>query len=227
MPRREKEPSARSSGWTYRIYTADTAAALFGFTPDVFSASLGPDEVADALREAGAPEPWQNPPIAVGRIDNFVPVGISQAHREVRAALSKLRRLLPDLIEELEQQHRSINAPERFPRLSGSPIVYLSITDRDDLFLYRHISSLLDEHDYSVSLQKGRTADWHANAISILNLYRRTVGPTGISADGPAVTFIEIVLKRLTANAPTKPAIEAAIRSWPHWVDSPDGVSRS
>src|SRR5690242_11344042 len=98
MSGKKYPPNAR--GWTCRIYSAADLAEFFELTPQVFSATLGPDEVAEALREAGAPRPWQNPAIAVGRIDDFIPVGISQAYRDVRAALSKLRRALPDLIAE-------------------------------------------------------------------------------------------------------------------------------
>jgi len=221
VPSNKKYWPANKPGWMYRIYSAADLTNLLGFTSDAFSAELGPDDVAEALREAGAPEPWQKPPVAVGRIDNFVPVGISLAHREVRAALSKLRRFLPDVIEELEQQHRFVNDPGRFQRVWSGSITFDN-GHTDHLELYRYINSILGEHDYRVPLKKGPTANWHANAISLLNVYRQTVGPkSGISADGPAVKFIEIMMKRLSGEAPERPAIEAAIRTWPYWIREP------
>jgi hypothetical protein len=214
-------PGANGRGWTYGIFNAVDLARFFNLTPDVFSAVLRPDEIADALREAKAPEPWQNPPIAVGRIDNFAPIGTSQAYREVRAALSKLRRFLPDLVEEFDQERRFMNDPERFPMLPER--FRLTVPEHDHLHLLRHLKSLLDEITEEIPPgKKGATANWHLNAISVLNLYRLVVGPkSGVSADGPAVRFIEIVMKRLAGEAPEKAAIEAAIRAWPLWGDLP------
>ena len=83
MRSKKEPPNVRR--WTCGIFTTVEITRLFDLTPDeAFSVALGPGEVAEALREAGAPEPWQHPTIGVGRIDNFSPVGISQAYREVR-----------------------------------------------------------------------------------------------------------------------------------------------
>jgi hypothetical protein len=217
---RSKEgPPARAVNardWTYRIFSAAELAAVFDFTPDAFSAALGPEEVAGALREAGAPEPWQNPTAAVGRIDNFVPVGISQAYREVRAALRKLQKFLPSLIEEFEQQLQSVNAPERFPRILGhrtSAIIHVRYNEH--LGQFQELKSSLDRILEELSLGKEPTASWHANAVSLYRVYCEIVGPkSGISADGPAVRFVQIVLNRLTGDRPEKDAIEAALRNW-------------
>jgi hypothetical protein len=212
--------------FTHAIFSAVELETLLDFTPEAFSAVLKPNEVAEALRQAGAPEPWENPPIAVGRIDNFVPDGISPAYREVRAAVSKLRQFLPDLIDEFDQQRHVMNDRERFPRLSGRRLTIFG-PHNEHVDQFRRLKSVLDDILEEITPgKKGPTATWHRDAISLLNLYRRIVGPkSGISANGPTVTFIEIVFRSLTGKAPEKRAIEAAIRAWPYWEQSPAAKS--
>ena len=205
-------------GWGYGIYTTADLAMMLEFSRDealrMFSVTLGPGEIAEALREARAPEPWQNPnsPIAVGRIDNFCPVGMTRAFREVRAALRKLQRYLPNLIKEFEEEINLMDDPEHVSILSV-PLASSRALHEDHLARFRKLKSLSNTIANELPLGKGPTAAWRDDAERLYQVYQEIVGRnSGISADGPAVRFIQIGLKRLTEKEHEKNAIETALR---------------
>jgi len=179
---------------------------------------LGPDEMAEILRVAKAPEPWARECIAViGKPDPKLER--EDPHGRLQKVLGELRRLLPRLIE---SDHRSFNrAATILSALVDGPLGSAAAAQRNvdlaDELLKRlndldKLRILLAAVEDTPSLVRRTTKDWHSAAILLAYYYWKVVGDMRISTDGPAVRFIAGALARLGWGAKTSGAIAQAVR---------------
>jgi hypothetical protein len=178
----------------------------------MYSEVIGPHEIAELLRTAGAPEPWANPgaPVMVGRVDDFL---LEDAPNEAAAqkAINQLRRALPKIIFE----RLSDLAPAFATPPPEEPLATLaSYMKRQLAALIQLREALSNVGDLVPSRKKGSRANWQHDALELFRVYRAVVDPnSGYSADGPAVRFVQAALQRLGAGKHELDAIDSAIRA--------------
>jgi hypothetical protein len=199
-----------TSGWRHAIETCDSIMEVHGCTLEesmrCFSVFLNPEQICNLLTEAAAPKPWRDLQTVVGRIDRHYPVQERGASEEVRKAIAKLRRYLPEVIgEPLPLKLININTPLA-GRLLGMAMAQRVAMSR--------LLTAAEAAAFYWAPTKGPAAHWHYDAQVLLDVYRAIVIPDGgISPDGPAVRFVQSALKHLTQRTHERDAIESALRA--------------
>jgi hypothetical protein len=206
----------RISGERHAIICPDGLMKLFGLNRDealrLYSEVIGPHEIAELLRTAGAPEPWANPaaPVMVGRVDDFLPAD-NPDEVAAQKAINQLRRALPKIIVE-----RLCDLAPAFatPPPEGPLVILAPYMKRQLAALIQLREALSGVGDLVPSRKKGSRANWQHDALELFGVYRAVVDPnSGYSADGPAARFVQAALERLGAGKRELDAIASAIRT--------------
>lgn len=189
-----------------RVYEPGNAVCLI---------RINRDEVMDLLRQAGAPERWQNPEACAAICIIKIPIVERPRTLEDKAQdlVNQLRRVLPELIRRADDIKQLIEvggfAPEVF-----------SFTDL--LKEKEACQRLLETLEQTLDLRGWRAQSelerlrpsWHALAVRLLTFYRAVVDQScGIFADSAAIRFIDAVLERVHARSGrTRHAIAKALQ---------------
>lgn len=180
------------------------------------------------LHQAKAPEPWARPdllPELAATVDNAaamsrgIPVSPEvKASRQAQAAITKLRRLLPELAG-WSAYHASN------PTMLDQALP----PDAEAARRQRHMqdaaaklalhAALFDVHQPAppgwLPLDPQDRSYWHFPAVGLWLGYRATIGNAHISRAGPAVRFVGLALTRAGYRHLTLSAIETALLRHP------------
>jgi hypothetical protein len=180
-------------------------AEIYQRGDEVSLVELNRAEVLDMLQRVGAPEPWHNAEacaaIRVAKLPTVV--ARPRLEGEVQDLVAKLRSRLAQLI------------CERLSDLEWADDVgQLS----NEIKIWRRLlkaAQLAQECKWGIRDEpEPEKCSWHFLALELLKFYRVVVNPScGVSADGPAVRFIEAALKRFEIQGTrTRHAIAKALQ---------------
>jgi hypothetical protein len=181
---------------------------IYQWGDEVSRVELSRQEVMDMLRQAGAPEPWHSAEacaaIRVTKLPTFVQPQTREG--EVQYLVAKLRSKLTPLIRTLRDDIEDPFGADDVAQLSKEIDIWQRLLDAAEMA--EHCTW---EARYQPDPVK---CSWHSLAVQLLKFYRLVVDPSfGISADGPAVRFIEAALNRFEIQGGrTRHAIAKALQ---------------
>ena len=162
-------------------------------------------EVLDMLQRGGAPEPWHNAEACAAIRVVKLPTVVESPRLEgqVQDLVAKLRSMLALLIRE---RLSDLKRADDVGQLSNEIKIWRRLLKA---------AQLAQECNWGTRDEwEPVKCSWHFLALELLKFYRVVVNPScGVSADGPAVGFIEAVLNRFEIQGTrTRHAIAKALQ---------------